>query len=132
MTQEMTLPPDRHFGFLLAFCFTVLGFWLTWGGEFGQAVVWIMLSSAAFVVALVKPTLFRPFNWLWMKIGVFVGSIISPIILLLLFYVVIAPIALISKASGRNELSLKYHAGETYWENREPVERDEVWFSNQF
>ena len=58
-------------------------------------------------ISFLRPKLLTPFNFVWMKLGYILGKIISPIILGLIFYFIVSPVAIISKIFGRDELNLK-------------------------
>jgi len=130
--DKFTLPPDRHFGFLLAFCVSVVAAWFVIQGTHQKGLIWIAVGMGILFAAVTVPQMFRPFNWLWMKVGFLIGLVVSPLILLLLYYLIITPIALASRFASRDELSLKTHNGKTYWANREAIKYDDDWFINQF
>lgn len=51
-----------------------------------------------------------------MKLGLFIGKIISPIILLLIYLFLFTPIAIMMKITGRDELKLKQRTKKTsFW-----------------
>ena len=51
--------------------------------------------------------------------GIFLGNIISPIVMGLIYFVVVTPIALLLKVFGKDVLSLKKTKSSTYWKNKE-------------
>lgn len=72
--------------------------------------------SAFFLAALaVFPALFGKY---WMKLGQFLGSIMTPILLGVMFFVGFAPAAILMKILGRDPLGLSKHDG-TYWISRQ-------------
>jgi hypothetical protein len=71
-------------------------------------------------LAVWQPRLLRHPLRAWLALGTLLGRIISPIVLALMYYAMIAPIAVIGRWSGRDELRLKRDAAApTYW-----IERD--------
>ena len=56
-----------------------------------------------------------PLNKIWFKFGIFLGKIISPLIMGIIFFLVVTPIGLIMKFLGKDLLNLKYNKGKTYW-----------------
>ena len=62
-----------------------------------------------------------PFNILWMKFGLFLGGIISPIVMGFIFFIVITPIGLIMKFFKKDLLNLKYDKKKSYW-----IEKDKI------
>jgi len=58
-------------------------------------------------------------NRLWAKFGIILGSIIAPIVMGVVFFLVITPIGLVMKIIGKDLLSIKYDKKkETYWIKR--------------
>ena len=66
-----------------------------------------MLFSILILITFTKNILLSPLNRLWMTIGLFLGKIISPIILLIIYLFLFTPIAIIMNVIGRDELKLK-------------------------
>jgi len=85
------------------------------------------------LVALVKPALLSGLNRLWMKLGLLLGKVVSPIALGILFYAVITPIGLIIRLTGKDPLRLKFDPdAESYWIPREPPGPPPGSMNNQF
>ena len=59
--------------------------------------------------------LLTPFNILWFKFGNFLGKIVSPIIMGVIFFFVVTPIAIIMRILKKDLLNLKLNNNETYW-----------------
>ena len=78
------------------------------------------------------PNFLSPFNRLWFLIGMFLGRVISPVILGIIFFLLITPMSLILKIVGRDELNLKRERKETFWVLRESEEIDPQSFKKQF
>ena len=58
------------------------------------------------------------FNKLWVKLGLVLGMIISPIILGMIFFGLFTPIAFLTKLRGRDELRLKIKCKTSHWISR--------------
>ena len=56
-----------------------------------------------------------PLNILWFKFGILLGSIVSPIVMSIIFFAIITPIGLIMKALGKDLLNKKYNNKKSYW-----------------
>jgi len=70
---------------------------------------------------LTIPKVLAPLNKLWMKFGLLLHSIVNPLVMGLLFFLTITPIALFFRASGKDQLRLKLDpAARSYWIVREP------------
>jgi len=101
----------------------------------GHAPRWWAFGVASLfaLVALLKPALLATLNRLWTRLGVLLGKIVSPISLGILFYVVLTPMAIMIRLSGKDPLRLKLdRAGESYWIPRTPPGPPPDSMSNQF
>jgi hypothetical protein len=115
-------PKDlRKFGITVGIVLLIFGSLLLWKHKPSQ---FYFLSIGAFLVlaGLLLPTILRPLNKAWMTLAVLLGWLMTRIILSLLFYLVITPISLIARISGKHFLDLKIDKSRTsYWENRKKV-----------
>ena len=111
---------DRSFGLVFAAVFSLITFLpLLHGG----AVRWWSLGVAALfgVLALVRPALLALPNRLWMKLGLLLGAIVSPIALGILFYLVFTPMGLAMRLFGKDPMRLRFEPqAASYWIRREP------------
>jgi uncharacterized YccA/Bax inhibitor family protein len=131
-TQEKR-PSERSFGLLFALIFCALG---TWGAvknwpQFATITLFIV-GAGLFPILILKPQILAPFNKAWFLLGEMLGKIVSPIILGLIFFLMLTPIALIGKVIGRDALKLKKRKTDSYWVDREPSEPLSDSFKNQF
>jgi len=76
--------------------------------------------------------LLTPLNKAWMKLGDLLGKVISPIVLGIIFFVLLAPVALVTRLLGRDELRLKMSNSSSYWIDRTPPGPAGDSFKNQF
>jgi hypothetical protein len=61
-----------------------------------------------------------PLNKLWHKFGIFLGSIVSPVVMGVIFFMVVTPMGLIMRFLGKDLLRInKNKIVSTYWINRE-------------
>ncbi len=109
----------REFGFLISVFFPFLIGWILpafVGHPFRFWTLWISLP--ALILALTKPILlFYPYK-AWMKLGHILGWINSRIILGMVFFIVLQPIALLMKSFGHDPLRLKKSNQKSYKENK--------------
>ena len=77
---------------------------------------WSLILSLIFLtLGLVNSRILTPLNKLWFKFGIFLGKIISPIIMGIIFFIVVTPIAIIMKVFNKDLLNLKFNNNKTYW-----------------
>jgi hypothetical protein len=123
---------DRSFGWVFTVVFVLIG---TWPLLFSNPPRWwaIGIAAAFALVTLIKPTLLSGLNRLWMKFGLLLGKIVSPIALGVLFYLVFTPIGLLMRLLGKDPLRLKFdRTGDSYWIRREPPGPPPKSMTNQF
>ena len=75
----------------------------------------LILSFTFLILGLINSKLLSPLNKLWFKFGIFLGKIISPIIMGIIFFLVVTPIGLIMRLIGKDVLNLKYSNHKSYW-----------------
>jgi hypothetical protein len=116
----ITSSSDRSFGLVFAGFFGILvgyNWWhsgATWPLYLGIAVVFLAL-------ALLWPKVLSPLNHLWTRLGLLMGKIVSPIVLGLLFFVVVTPVGVLMRLSGKDPLRLRHDSGlGSYWIVRHP------------
>ena len=81
--------------------------------------IWSIIVSLVFLtVTIIKPNLFTFLNKLWIKFGILLGKIISPIVMGLVFFFVVTPIGIFVKILKKDVMSLK-RGESSYWITRE-------------
>jgi hypothetical protein len=112
---------DRSFGLVFAGFFTILLLLKLWSGWSTSGWVYLGLALGFAAVALTVPGILAPLNRLWMKFGLLLHRIISPLVMGMLFYTVVTPIGLLMRALGKDLLRLKHDPGApSYWIERTP------------
>ena len=129
--SEIELPSNRKFGFFFTFVFVLVAAYF----YNSDNVTWTYAASAAAVVfllvTLIKSDALLPLNKLWMRFGLLLGMIVSPIVLGVIFFGLFTPIAILMRLSGRDELRLKYAQKASHWISRgEPIKSES--FKHQF
>jgi len=81
--------------------------------------IWSVAVSLVFlIITIFKPNLFIFLNKLWIKFGILLGKIISPIVMGLVFFFVVTPIGIFVKVLKKDVMGLKRGAS-SYWITRE-------------
>ena len=128
---EVELPSNRKFGFFFTFVFVVAAAYLYYTKNISWAYVFVAAASIFLLITLIKSNALLPLNKLWMRFGLVLGMIVSPIVLGIIFFGMFAPIALLMRMSGRDELRLKLKDKSSHWISRnEPIKSKS--FKNQF
>ena len=110
---------NRSFGFLFFIVFLVISLWPLKSQE--DLRLWaFILALIFFVLGILNSKFLTPLNKLWMKFGIFLGSIISPFVMGVVFFMVVTPIGLIMRFLGKDLLRIKKSKFvSTYWISRE-------------
>lgn len=103
----------RSFGWVMGTCLLVIGALLGWRGR-SVYPLFLWASGFFFVCGLLVPVALLPVHKAWMAFGVVMGWTMTRIILVVLFYLIVAPIAVIARVSGKDFLSLKPEK-DSYW-----------------
>ncbi|NDF58001.1 MAG: hypothetical protein EB106_03400 [Proteobacteria bacterium] len=111
-------PKDNiTFGILFFIFFLIIGLYPLKSG--GVIRIWsIILSLIFFIITIIRPNLFTYLNRLWIKFGMLLGKIISPIVMGLVFFFVVTPIGILVRVLKKDVMGLKRGAP-SYWINRE-------------
>ncbi len=125
-------PSDARIGFLIAAVCAIIALYPLMSESTPH---WWLLAIGVvlFVLALAKPGVLAPFNYIWMRLGPVLGGMVIPIVLILIYYPVILPVAMAMKLAGRDPLGRKL-ATElgTYWQEKDPVGPPSDDMRNQF
>ena len=123
---------DRNFGLVFAAVFLLVALGPL---RHGHTPRWWALAVAGVfaLVALVRPKLLSRLNRLWMRLGILLGKVVSPVALGILFYGVLTPLAAVIRLSGKDPLRLKLDpATSSYWIVRKPPGPPPDSMTNQF
>ena len=83
---------------------------------------WVIPAIAIILclLAFIKPRYLNPVRLVWAKIGHGLGMVNTFILLILFYYLILAPLSLLRRLWGKDVLKLKREKSETYWENALP------------
>ena len=104
------------FGILFFIFFFIIGLYPL--VSVGVIRIWFVILSLVFlIITIIRPNLFTFLNRLWIQFGVFLGKIISPIVMGLVFFFVVTPIGMLVRILKKDVMGLKRGAF-SYWINR--------------
>ncbi len=130
--QLRQLPTNQKFGWFYAGVFITFAIYSFLIGLKELAATELFLSVIFAAVTLISPWLLSPLNRLWYRLGLLLGEIVSPIVLGIIFFLLITPISLIMRLSGRDELKMKKRSVDSYWVARSPPGPSSDSFKNQY
>lgn len=128
-----TLPTERTFGLFFTAIF-LLATGYAWYKDFTNAWVeaFLGLSLIFLICTLAMPNVLRPLNKAWYQLGLMLGRFVSPVVLGILFFIVITPVAIAMRLAGRDALLLKKRNVDSYWIDRKPTGPEPESFKEQF
>lgn len=129
---ELVLPSNKKFGLFFTFIFLSLSLYFFLAEDFFYGLVLTIFGVLVFLMATFKPKTLAPFNKFWMMLGIFLGKVISPIIMGIVFFGIFTPISIIMQLIKRDELRLRTRKNDTYWVIRNPNDISSGLFRNQF
>ena len=132
MHKKIILPTNKKFGIFFTFVFIVFSFYFFYLKNQYVAIILIFLSSYFFVITLFKLKQLSVLNIFWFKFGQVLGRIVSPIVLGIIYFLIITPVAIIIRIIGRDELSLKNNNRLTHWKKRANQDYKRKNFEDQF
>ena len=117
-----SIPTEKSFGILFSILFLVIALYPLYDSQAPH--LWLIIVSTIFLLlAFLSPRLLSIPNKLWFKMGIFLSSIISPIVITLIYLVSIVPTGLIMRFLGKDLLKQKLDKNaKSYWVKRsEPM-----------
>lgn len=119
-SEQVKGSSDRSFGLTFAAAGVIIALWPSLHGEPPR---WWFLPAVVGLTAIsmVAPHLLAPLNRAWLRVGLLLNRVVSPILLGVVFYGVIAPIGTVLRAAGKNPLQLRFEKSTpSYWILRTP------------
>ena len=114
MQQKIKLPSNRNFGIVFSIVFLIIAIWPILNQN--EIRIWSIIISLIFLIlGLINSKFLSPLNKAWFKFGLILGSVIAPVVMGIVYFLVVTPTGLIMKALGKDILGLKRNKNSTYW-----------------
>ena len=105
---------NRSFGIVFFIVFILIAFYPLINQ--GEIRIWSVLISLLFLIlGIINSKILTPLNKVWFKFGIFLGKIISPFIMGIIFFLVVTPIAFLMRMLKKDLLNLKFNKNSSYW-----------------
>jgi hypothetical protein len=126
--DDVKISSNKSFGIVFFVVFLITGLFPLINDQ--EIKVWSLLASLIFLIlGLINSKILTPLNKIWFKFGILLGKIVSPIVMGLIFFLVVTPIAIFMKILKKDLLNLRYNNDKSYWiEKNEPKSK----MKNQF
>ena len=114
MDDNIKIGSNRSFGIVFFVVFILIGFYpLLKDGNLN--IILILIGLIFLILGILNSRILTPLNKIWFKFGIFLGQIISPIVMGIIFFLVVTPIAFIMRVLGKDVLELKKKTDNSYW-----------------
>jgi|TARA_B100001094_G_scaffold43442_1_gene38184 hypothetical protein len=111
---DVKIGSNRSFGIVFFIVFLLIAFYPLINQ--GDIRIWSVLISLLFLIlGIINSKILTPLNKVWFKFGIFLGKIISPIIMGIIFFLVVTPIAFLMRMLNKDLLNLKFNKKSSYW-----------------
>ncbi len=130
--QVIELPSDRAFGLFFSVLLGAISIYLYTSALIIYAQGMAIVTGVMFISAMLKPSALRSLNRNWMRFGLMLGKIVSPIVMGLIFFAIFSPTAIIMRIFKRDELRLRMQSRLTHWKMKDHSSNGADDFKNQF
>ena len=128
MKKEFNLPTNKNFGLVFSLVFLIISLWPLISQN--EIRYWALILSVIFLtLGLLNSTILLPLNKMWIRFGIFLGNIISPIMMGIIYFFVVTPTGFALRALKKDVLRIKKNNKETYWVKKEDPKSN---MENQF
>ena len=127
-SNKIKLGSHRSFGIVFFIVFLIIAIYPLLNDN--SIRLWSLIIGIIFLIlGIINSKVLTPLNILWMKFGLLLGKIVSPIIMGFVFFGVVTPISILMKLFGKDSLNLKRNKKQTYWLKKEEIKSS---MKNQF
>ncbi|MFH1865891.1 MAG: SxtJ family membrane protein [Candidatus Eisenbacteria bacterium] len=122
----------RRFGLTMGIALGAFGGLFFWRDKAAAPYLFI-LAAVFLLLAALAPRALRPIQKVWMALATVLGWVMTRVLLVIVYYIGVTPIALIARLFGKRFLSLGFDPdAATYWEKRKPDARGKERYESQF
>ena len=126
--SKIKIGSNRNFGMVFSILFLIVAIYPLFKN--GDIRIWSAIISIIFLfLGLFNASILNPLNKIWFKFGFFLGNLISPIVMGIVFFIVVTPTSIIMKLLGKDLLALKKNDKKSYWIARSSIKSK---MKNQF
>ena len=114
--SEIKMGSNRSFGLVFFLVFLIISLWNFRGDINEIRFVPFYFSLFFLFLGILNSKFLTPLNKLWFKFGLFLGAIVAPIVMGIVFFLVVTPIGIIIRILGKDLVNKKYDKNKkTYW-----------------
>jgi hypothetical protein len=119
---------NKNFGIVFFIVFILIALWPLLNNETYR--LWAVIIALIFLtLGIIDSRFLTPLNILWFKFGLLLGKLVSPLVMGIIFFFVVTPIAMLMRIFNKDLLNLRYNDKNSYWiKKNEPKSK----MKNQF
>ena len=122
----------RSFGHVVGGIFSALGLLFLWKGQ-SFYPYFLGIGMPLIILGFLRPRLLKQVYIAWMSLAILMGAVMAPIVLTLLYFITVTPIAVIARLTGKKFLDLDFRKKtDTYWIPKDNSKRDKKSYEVQF
>ncbi len=130
--NDIQLPSNKAFGFFFTAVFIAAATYAFFSTSYLWSGVLTAVGSSLAIVTMIAAHRLAKLNNYWYRLGILIGRIGNPVVLGILYFFILTPIALIQKTLFRDELRLRKVNTASYWVIREEQKLSPQSFKRQF
>ena len=112
--KDIKISTNKSFGLVFFVVFFLISVYPLLNAE--NIRFWSLIVAIIFLtLGLLNSKILTPLNKIWFKFGLLLGSIVSPIVMSIIFFFVVTPISSIMRILGKDILNLKWNNSNSYW-----------------
>ena len=114
MDNKTNKNSNRSFGIVFSIVFLIIAIYPLINND--EIRKWSLIISIIFLIlGYFKSRILTPLNSLWNKFGIFLGRIVSPIILGVIYFFIVTPTSILMRLFKKDLLNLKFSNNNRYW-----------------
>ena len=112
--NEIKIGSNKSFGIVFFIVFLLIAIYPLINS--GELRIWSVILSLLFLIlGLLNSKILYPLNKIWFKFGLLLGRIVSPLVMVIIFFLVVTPIGLLMRILNKDLLNLKFNKSKSYW-----------------
>jgi len=112
--KNIKIGSNKSFGVVFSIVFLIVALYPVLNNN--SIRTWsIILSLIFLILGLLNSPILSPLNKIWFYFGIFLGKIVSPLIMAIIFFIVVTPIGFIMRLLKKDILNLRFNNNKTYW-----------------
>lgn len=110
---------NKGFGLLFFIVFLLIGLWPLIKGD-SPRILFFPIALVFLILGIMNAKILTPLNRSWIKFGEILGKIIAPVVMAIVYFIILTPLSLLIKVSGKDLLKVKFFKNmNSYWIKRE-------------